>query len=184
MPVRETVIIKSRIPSCMPSRGFTIIEILVTITIVSLFVGATYAGFSQFSKRQSLIAAGQTLKNILRDAQSRAFTGETDCTICDCTVNSTGAQSWYADFVTRELYGKCSGNTFFHTKFGIADNITITSLMTPNQGVLFRLPPAAVTPTGTVCLSTTDLPGYYYQVHVDESGNVSDSGALDASCTP
>lgn len=194
MPVPLTVIMKSRIrdsrfmvifassASLSAPRGFTIIEILITITIISLFIGTTFAGFSHFSKRQSLISAGQTLKNILRDAQSRVFTGETDCSICDCSTGDASPVSWYADFTLRELYGKCDNNTFFHKKFEISDNIVISSQMTPNDGVQFGLPPTVVTPSGMICLSTPDLPGLYYNVQIDDSGNVSDTGAIDASC--
>src|SRR3989338_3249728 len=106
LPAVQTAITQSPIRD-MKHRGFTILEILITITIMSLFMGGAFVGFSNFSKKQKLTAAGENLKNILRDVESRVTTGEMDCTVCDCSAG--GVEGWFVDFTQRKYYGQCQG---------------------------------------------------------------------------
>lgn len=67
------------------SLGYTLIEILVAIGIISLIFSFGYAGLREFSQRQVLISAGRSLRNDLRLAQSKAISGEkpTGCSVLD-----------------------------------------------------------------------------------------------------
>ena len=93
----------------LPNYGFTIIELMVTISVVGILLGLSYAQYATFTQRQKLITAGQTLKNILRDVESRSFNGEVDCSVCNCTDPSQESSvRWFVDLDNRQFYGSFS----------------------------------------------------------------------------
>lgn len=171
----------------MNHRGFTILEILITITIMSLFMGGAFVGFSDFSKKQKLTAAGENLKNILRDVQSRVSSGEMDCSVCDCSSAGGVSEGWWVDFTAKEYYGKCknvAGEIVSHSHKPIElspDIVIAPQIAAPMH---FRLPPAGVDNAGRICLSNPELSGLYYRLNIESSGNITDTGELDSSCTP
>src|SRR3990167_8939591 len=103
--------------------GFTIIELVVTISVIGILLGLSYSQYANFTQRQKLITAGQTLKNILRDVESRSFNGEVDCSVCNCTdpiQESFGR--WYMDLDNRQFYGSCGANEFTRTNLGLTED--------------------------------------------------------------
>lgn len=162
--------------------GFTLIEIMVSITVIFLLISITFAGYARLNLRQNLISSGQTMKNILRDTQSRAYNGEIDCAVCDCTpISSSSLTGWYADFSAKEIYGMCGTNVFMIKPFNLADDIVIN--VTPPSGVLFsHFPPSASQKT-TICLSNNNLSGSFYNITIEKSGEISDSAQLVPLCS-
>lgn len=161
--------------------GFTIIEIVVVIGLITIFISLSYAGYATFTQRQKLISAGQTLKNILRDVQSRSFNNEADCSICNCTDPAVNVlESWNADLTQKQFYGVCQGRNFSLMEFKIPDEIEINS----NNSLIqfFDNPPRVNTDT-IICISLIDLPSRYYLINVSRSGDISDSGGLVSVCT-
>ena len=57
-------------------RGFTILEILITLGIIVIITTSGVLSLSSFRSRQDLDLAGKTIIAMLRDAQSRADTQE------------------------------------------------------------------------------------------------------------
>ncbi len=166
-------------------RGFTLIELLISISVVSILLGLSYAGYGRFSQRQNLISAGQTMKNILRDVQSRSFNGEIDCspTACNCSVTSSNLTDWVVDFSSRTQYGKCEGVSFSSKVFDISPDIIISPYLSPAADkLLFRKLPPSADRSGTICLSDKDMVNSYYRVSVDTSGSISDNGTINETC--
>src|SRR3990167_7241242 len=171
------------------SVGFTLIEILVSISVISILLGITYAGYSAFDKRQKLISAGQTLKNILRDAQSRAYNGEVDCSVCYCPNSQSNPQfsGWNVDFTNRRIYGQCGSSTFSEVSFNLPAEVIITPFVTPvipSAKLLFRKYPPGADQKGTICIRRTDFSDSYYKISINLAGTVSDTGEILSSCTP
>jgi prepilin-type N-terminal cleavage/methylation domain-containing protein len=54
-------------------RGFTLIEILVVVTIIGVIVLCAIPGFASYRRRSSCVAAGNELRGILREVRSRAI---------------------------------------------------------------------------------------------------------------
>lgn len=53
--------------------GFTLLELLVVVSIIALLTTVSVAGFSNFSRTQRLAQAVKSLENALIDAKSRAL---------------------------------------------------------------------------------------------------------------
>lgn len=166
------------------SYGFSILEILIIIAVITIMISIALAGFVSLNLRQTLISGGQNMKNILRDAQSRAYTGEIDCSVCDCGVSSsTNSVGWYVDFLNQKIYGNCGEGINFPTpnkEFGLSNEITIDAF--PVTKILFRSKPLGVDSAVTVCLSLNNLSNNYYKITVGQSGEISDSAGLISAC--
>lgn len=168
--------------------GFTLIELLISIFIITLLLGASFAGYARLNQRQTLISAGQNLKNILRDAQNRAVSRELDCgpLKCDCTPGAdTGFSGWYVDFLapTPKIYAKCGSYQFGDKAFGLVAEIGISPYITPPASpLIFKNNPPSSTSHGTICVSHSHISSTYYVIRVKETGAISDDGGLVGTC--
>lgn len=166
--------------------GFTLIEILIAVTILVILMSLSYAGYSKLNQRQKLVTAGETLKNLLRDAQSRAFNGEVDCSPGKCSCSLGGTKSligWYADFTTKEIYGKCQPDIIFGVKsFGLSDEIVVTANPAGVNPLLFRYNPPSTDNDATICLNLINDSNTYYKLKINRAGSVSDAGDLVVTC--
>lgn len=57
-------------------KGYTLIELLIVITLISIVFFVGYAGFREFSRRQALGGVSKTIKADLRLAQQLASSGQ------------------------------------------------------------------------------------------------------------
>lgn len=104
--VRE---LKKRVFLKKSGAGYTLIEILVSLTIIGLLFGFGYVSFRDFARRQSISGAAKTLQGDLRLAQQQALSGqkpESGCTTLSgisFTVVSSGFGGSY------EVHAVCGG---------------------------------------------------------------------------
>lgn len=167
--------------------GFTIIELLISVGIISILVGFSFAGYAKLNQRQTLISSGQNLKNIIRDAQSRVTNNEIDCTLCDCTVSgSTSFNGWSVDFANKRIYGSCgvTPTVYLEKPFNLSGDIIITPYVTPASELVFKNNPPSASSRAVICLSHSNLSSTFYVVRVSETGAISDDGGLASSCNP
>ncbi len=166
--------------------AFTIIELLVSISILLLIVGLTLVGFSRYEQRQKVVSAGQTIKNTIRDVQSRSYNGELDCNFCDCDVSSSySLQGWAIDFSSSQIYGICRSQippyptvTFSPNRVSLPDQITVLAQPT---GVFFRYYPPGVSTSVHLCVSKNSADGYYV-IDVNQAGVITDSSGIIPQC--
>ena len=57
-------------------KGYTLIELLVALSIIGLLFGFGYVSFRDFSRRQSLTGTAKNLQGDLRLAQQQALSGQ------------------------------------------------------------------------------------------------------------
>jgi prepilin-type N-terminal cleavage/methylation domain-containing protein len=58
-------------------RGFTLIELMVTMAIMSVVIGGSIAGFITFQSRQQVVEVGKNVQQLVRTAQGKARVRET-----------------------------------------------------------------------------------------------------------
>ena len=90
--------------------GYTLIEILVGLTIIGLLFGFGYVSFRDFSRRQALTGTAKTIQGDLRLAQEFALAGQKpDDSLCDSpnTLDTYGFNVYSASQYKIEAY--CTG---------------------------------------------------------------------------
>lgn len=56
--------------------GYTLIELLVGLTIISIIFSIGFAGYRDFSRRQAVAGVAKSIQSDLRNAQQLALTGQ------------------------------------------------------------------------------------------------------------
>lgn len=91
-------------------KGYTLIEILVGITIIGLVFGFGFVSFREFSRRQVVAGAAKQIKGDLRLAQEYALSGKkpADCVTQLDSYSFTVTSS--QNPATYEIKASCSSN--------------------------------------------------------------------------
>jgi type II secretory pathway pseudopilin PulG len=153
-------------------KGFTLIEVVVSVSITLLVTGLIIANYNSYNDIQTLKQAALTLKNNLRFIQSEAISGEKPANGC------TELLGWTITFIDASSYRyqpSCSD--------GLVDPITTVDLP---PSVKFASPPIPSFFTMNVLTRGTSLPsdttisltavGKTYQIVVSTSGDINDKG--------
>jgi prepilin-type N-terminal cleavage/methylation domain-containing protein len=105
--------------------GYTLVEVLVSLTIIGLLFGFGFASFRDFSRRQALEGASRSLKGELRLLQSKASAGEKPAG-CGASILST--YSFVVSASSYNIIANCSGGVNVTVKTGSLDTgITMAS---------------------------------------------------------
>jgi len=112
------------------SSAYTLIEVLVGLTIIGLIFGVGYINFRDFARRQAIAGAGKILQGDLRLAQGLALSGQKpDVAFCNSpnTLNSFD----FRVFSTTDyrIEANCSGGSVISKEVFLPTGITIS---TPN----------------------------------------------------
>ena len=131
--------------------GYTLIELLVAITVISIVFAIGYASFREFSRRQALTGIVRSVTSDLRLAQQLSLTGEKpetgSCTTLEgysfapnsgnytVTANCSNADRLIKT-VTLESGVTISGPTVQFKVLGQGTNLNSTATLTINHSVL------------------------------------------------
>jgi len=91
------------------NKGYTLIEILVVITITGVLMTIGLSGWTVYRNRRALDEIGLTLVSSLRQVRSKAVRGEKPTTI-SCTCSSLDGYNVEEDSGNLESVPVCSGN--------------------------------------------------------------------------
>lgn len=95
--------------SSLVVRGFTLVELLIVMSIMALLIAMVSASFSSFSKSSRLSSAAVDLKNNLRFVQNKALAG--DKSTSNCSASGNTLVGWYVTLTqnssTYTLNGIC-----------------------------------------------------------------------------
>ena len=92
--------------------GFTLIEILVSMTIVGFLFSFGYASFRDFSRRQALAGVVKQVQGDLRLAQQKALSGEKPANVaCTNPGNTLNAYNFFRSSASAyTIQADCSGS--------------------------------------------------------------------------
>jgi prepilin-type N-terminal cleavage/methylation domain-containing protein len=115
-------------------RAYTLIEILVSLTIIGLIFGVGYISFREFSRRQALAGAARSLRGDLRLAQGQALAGKKPigCTVLNGYRFSTVSESVYS------IMAGCSNGDFSIGKDSVSFPGGVTMSPVPGN-ILFKV---------------------------------------------
>lgn len=92
--------------------GFTLVELLVTFSVITLLFTIGFASYQEFNRRQIVSQAGKELKENLRLAQSKASSGEKPT---GCTGTLNGWQVVFQDTSSYQIQAVCPNTVNFKT---------------------------------------------------------------------
>jgi prepilin-type N-terminal cleavage/methylation domain-containing protein len=148
----------------MKGKGYTLIELLIGLSVIGLIFSFGFVSFREFSRRQSLISAGRTLTGQLRLTQELALSGnKPDDPLC----NSSILHGYQIKIVTNSNYvieASCSSGNVQVKTIDLSVDISI-STPTPNpilfkvlgQGTNIDAPDATITLTQIQTGATRDV---------------------------
>lgn len=117
------------------ARGYTLIEILIALTIMSLLFGIGFSGFRDYSRRQQLESISRQVRADISIAKERAFAG-TKPTSPNAQCDSPQTLMGHGIFAvgggaSYQLYAICTGGTSFIDTRTMPTGFTITRTYSP-----------------------------------------------------
>lgn len=148
--------------------GFTLIELIVAISIMMLLLGSGIVSYLTFNDRQGLLSGMSEVKSLLRTAQTRARLGDRP-EGCDRLL-------YYevripVESSTASLIAECENGAYTRSEITLSANTRAVNLV----AVQFKVLHGGVINPGAVTLETAQ--GLTYVFDVTEGGEVT-AGAL------
>lgn len=157
----------------MIKRGYTLIEILVVLTIVGILFGVGYASFRDFSRREALAGASKRVIADIRLAQDFALGGKKPN---DAKCNGKILGSYGFRVTPPNLYSveaNCTGGTVVTKTGSLPSGVTFTAPM-PNPVLFKTLGDGTNIPEGFTAdiVFTQDVTNNQSTVSISSSGEV------------
>jgi len=119
------------------NKGYTLIEILVTLTILGILFGFAYANFRGFSRRQELESITDKVVGELRDIQQNAISGvKPNNPYCNSPNTLLGHSFFVSGTTSYVLSAVCSGGNVSVKSITIPIGYTISSSSSP---IIFKV---------------------------------------------
>ncbi|MEK7526575.1 MAG: prepilin-type N-terminal cleavage/methylation domain-containing protein [Patescibacteria group bacterium] len=157
----------------MDKNGYTLLEILITISILAATFAAGYTGFREFSRRQAVNSVVNSVKSDLNLTQKQALDGKKPPT-CDGGLINYAFQVTSSNTYT--ISAKCT-NSVLIKSVTLPSGITINPTPSPNpiefktigQGTNITASPASNYATFTILNSQIN---YSSQITIGSNGEV------------
>lgn len=143
--------------------GFTLIEILIVITITVLLVGGGIAAFINFNERQAILNSAKEVQIFLRSAQTKAKVGQKPT---GCNQLEAYRVSGNVNGNTLQLLAVCVGAEVAVSDYSLPDNLVFQS----GVDLSFLVLQGGVSAAQTVSLESTR--GYHYEFEVTQGGEI------------
>ncbi len=153
-------------------RGYTLIEVLVGITIIGLIFAVGYVNFRDFSRRQAINGQARALKGDLRLAQEKSLSGVKPAdSRCDPPNKLNGYNFRVVNALNYVVEANCTGGNVLVKSVNLPSDVTI-SIPSPNP-ISFKILGQG---TNIVDQSTINLTqavtGYVRTVTVTKGGEI------------
>lgn len=123
------------------SRGYTLIEILVGLSIVGLIFGIGFIGSREFSRRQVLLGVARQMRGDLRFAQELALAGKKPA-VCAAGDALDGFYFVVIPSGSYEVRAVCGATVSLEKAVTLPTGITLSGLvpdLTPSNTLLFKI---------------------------------------------
>lgn len=144
------------------SLGYTLIEILVGLSIISLLFSFGYINYRDFSRRQALTGISKQIQGNLRLAQQQALSGKKpDHAFCNGVNLLSGFSFRVVNSTSYRIEANCSGGDVLIRDGLLPSGVTITT-PSPNPVIFKVLGNGTNIPAGqssiiTINQNTTDI---------------------------
>lgn len=155
-------------------RGYTLIEILVALTIIGLLFIGGYTGYREYARRQILTNAALDLKNNLTLFRQKALSGDssTACTVIDPNNNLLGYQVVFAasTYTVSPICAVTDAAASFTQIYTLPQSVTIS--VTGLSGALKYYTVSGTNVTSNVTITLTHVTGSTKTLTLTSSGVV------------
>ena len=108
--------------------GYTLIEVLVSLTIIGLLFGFGFVSFRDFSRREHLTSVARSIKGEMRLIQSKASAGEKPDDVNCNGANTLSSYSFQIVSATSyQIIANCLGGSVVIKSASLADDISMAS---------------------------------------------------------
>jgi len=155
----------------LQKRGYTLIELLVGIIILSILFSVGYASFRKYSRRQVLVSFTRKVKGDLSLAREMSISGEKpDNNFC----NSPNTLSGYNFRVTPDesyvLEALCSGGTVQIKEVDVQDDL---SLVVSDNPIFFKVLSKGTNLSSDIEVKITqESTGNIFSIYITKSGEI------------
>ena len=113
----------------LSTSAYTLVEILIGLTIIALLFGFSYAGFRDFSRRQALSGAAKKVQGDLRLAKELALAGQKpEDPLCDLPANSLQSYSFNINSANSyRIEANCSGGVVINKEVSLPPSVSIST---------------------------------------------------------
>ncbi|MFC1625463.1 Tfp pilus assembly protein FimT/FimU [Patescibacteria group bacterium] len=120
-------------------KGYTLIEILISLTIISILFGIGYVSFRDFSRRQAIQGASKNIIGDLRLTQELALSGEKPSSLnCETSHSLNGYYFRVSvDGNSYSIEAFCTGGVVEKKTVNLAEGLSF-STTSPNP-ILFKV---------------------------------------------
>lgn len=147
------------------SSGFTLLEMLVSVTILLLITGGGVASYLSLNDRQTLVMNGKKLQFYMRAAQKKAHVGDKP-TACD-TLQGYVVTATTNPGATVQLSARCANGDYVDQSFVLPSDTNSVNAI----NMIFGGLRGGVTGADTVTLHTTKR---NYSFTVGAGGDISE----------
>lgn len=138
----------------MNSSGYSLIEVIIVITIIVLFTGMGIAGYTRFNDQRIVDAESKKILNLLETARSKAMTKDIDSqdvSACDfegyrVIINTTAMARTYS------LLIKCNGTTSLARTISMSESLTVSTTPQNPLSIDFAVATGSVPNCETDCM--------------------------------
>jgi type II secretory pathway pseudopilin PulG len=143
--------------------GFTIIELLIAISVMLLLVGGGMAAFVTFNDKQVILGEARRLQGMLRSAQTKARNGAKPAT---CTRLDGYRVFLDVGSQTVREYAVCAGVNVISSSYNLPTGIGVESQL----NVVFLVLHGGVVNPSTVTVTSTS--GKEYTFEITQGGEI------------
>lgn len=156
------------------AKGYTLIEILVGLSIIGLLFGFGYSSFRDFSRRQALSGTAKKIQGNIRLAQQEALSGrKPNNAFCNSPNTLTGFGLDIYSTSAYRIIAICSGGNVTIRDIPLPTGISI-GIPSPNP-IIFKVVGQGtnITQGSSVSISITQTAtGELNQISISSSGDV------------